>query len=138
MPLLAIVDTGPIYAAADDDDDQHARCVAVLQRRDLELVIPARIVAELSYIIGRRLGPAADAAFLRGLGNLHVEAPAADDWSRIADLVEQYADFPFGGTDASVVSLAERLGADTVVTLDKRHFAAIRPRHCPAFRILPD
>jgi hypothetical protein len=30
------------------------------------------------------------------------------DWSRIADLVDQYVDFPLGGVDASVIVLAER------------------------------
>jgi predicted nucleic acid-binding protein len=49
-----------------------------------------------------------------------------------------YRDFPLGGVDASVVALAERLNTDLVVTLDRRHFPAIRPRHVPAFRLLPD
>jgi predicted nucleic acid-binding protein len=52
--------------------------------------------------------------------------------------VEQYADFPLGAADASVVALAERLGTDLIVTLDHRHFGAVRPRHCPAFRLLPE
>jgi hypothetical protein len=32
----------------------------------------------------------------------------------MADLVERYADFPLGGTDASVIALAERMGAALV------------------------
>jgi uncharacterized protein len=48
-----------------------------------------------------------------------------------------YANFPLGGADASVVALAERLGALTIVTLDVRHFAAVRPRRGPAFKLLP-
>lgn len=80
----------------------------------------------------------AEAAFFRGLAGFEVLAPLPGDWVRIAELVEQYADFPLGGTDASVVALAERLGTDLVITLDRRHFGAIRPRHCAAFTILPD
>jgi len=38
---------------------------------------------------------------------------------------------------AAVVALAERLQATTVVTLDRRHFAAVVPRHCDAFALLP-
>ena len=135
--MLAIVDTGPVYAAADDDDRNHSNCVELLRRRDLDLVIPALVVGELTYLIGSRLGPSADAAFLRGLERLHVELPAAEDWLRIGDLVDQYSDFPLGGTDASIVALAERLNTDLIITLDRRHFSAVRPRHCPAFRILP-
>ena len=67
-----------------------------------------------------------------------VEAPTPADLRRMAELVEQYGDFPLGATDASVVALAERLGTDLIVTLDRRHFGAVRPRHCPAFRLLPE
>jgi predicted nucleic acid-binding protein len=51
--------------------------------------------------------------------------------------VEKYADFPLGGTDASVVALAERLDTPTIITLDRRHFAAITPRHREAFDLIP-
>ena len=55
----------------------------------------------------------------------------------MAELVEEYRDFPLGGTDASVIALAERLDASSVVTLDRRHFAAVTPRHSTAFQSLP-
>jgi predicted nucleic acid-binding protein len=135
---LAIVDAGPLYALTDDDDLDHDRSVAVLNRPDLQFVIPTLVVAEVTYLLGERLGPHAESQFLRGLARLDVEAPTPEDWLRIADLVERYADFPHGGADASVVALAERLGTDLVITLDRRLFGAIRPRHCAAFLILPD
>jgi predicted nucleic acid-binding protein len=53
------------------------------------------------------------------------------------DMEEEYAAFPLGGTDASVIALAERLQAPLVVTLDRRHFTAVRPRHRDAFELLP-
>ncbi len=136
--MIAIVDSGPLYAAVDADDDDHARCLEVLQRPDLDLVVPALVVAEVTYLVGRRLGAEIEAAFLRGLATLEVEAPAADDWPAIAELVVRYGDFPLGGTDASVAVLAERLGTDLIVTLDRRHFGAIRTAQRRPFRLLPD
>ena len=59
------------------------------------------------------------------------------DLERAAELVETYADLPLGGTDACVVALAERLGVAEVVTLDRRHFSVVRPRHVDAFTIVP-
>ena len=47
------------------------------------------------------------------------------------------ADFSLGGTDASVIALAERLKTELVITLDRRHFGSVRPRHAPALRLLP-
>jgi len=137
MSTLAIVDAGPLYAAADADDQDHGGCVAVLQRADLRLVVPALVVAEATYFVGRRLGAVAEAAFLRGIGELDVEGPNGEDFARIAELVERYANFPLGGTDASVIALAERLDTGTIVTLDHRHFGTVAPRHRTAFELLP-
>ena len=136
--MIAVVDSGPLYAAVDADDDDHARCLEVLQRADLDLVVPALVVAEVAYLVGRRLGAGVEAAFLRGLATLEVEGPIAEDWPLIADLVERYGDFPLGGTDASVAVLADRLGTDLIVTLDRRHFGAIRSSSGRPFRLLPD
>ncbi len=136
--LLAIVDTGPLYAATNADDPDHARAVELLEQSELQLVLPALVVAEALYLVASRMGPLAEAALARSLEHLDVEAPAPEDWPRIAELVEQYADFPLGGTDASVIALAERLGTDAVITLDRRHFGAVRPRHCETLRLLPD
>jgi predicted nucleic acid-binding protein len=136
--LLAIVDTGPLYAVLDAADRNHHRCLLLLERPDLELVIPALVVAEVTYLAEHRLGARAEAAFLRGLASFEVEAPSVDDWQDIARLVERYSDFPLGGTDASVAVLAERLGTTTILTLDRRHFGALRTRDGRPFTLLPE
>lgn len=135
--LIAIVDSGPLYAVIDLDDRHHEEASGLLSRTDLQLVVPAFVVAETAYLVGRWLGPTREAQFLRGMAELDVEAPAIDDWPRIAELVDEYADFPLGGADASVIALAERLGARLVLTLDRRHFGAVRPRHLERFDLLP-
>jgi len=137
MSALAVVDAGPLYAAADADDLDHAPAVETLARADLRLVVAALAVAEATYFVGTRLGPAAEAAFLRGLGRMDIEGPRPEDFVRMGELVDQYGDFPLGGTDASVIALAERLEASVVVTLDRRHFGAVSPRHTDRFELLP-
>jgi predicted nucleic acid-binding protein len=136
--VVVVVDTGPLYAAADHDDKNHRRCLDVLESPHLELLVPALVVAEATYLIGTRLGPRAEAAFLSALRHLEVESPSFEDWSRMADLVLRYESLAIGGTDASLVALAERHLVTTLVTLDRRHFSAIRPRHGRAFRLLPE
>ena len=89
-------------------------------------------------MIARRLGPRGEAAFVHALADEDVRAPTPGEWRRIAELMRQYADFPIGAADASVVALAERLETDVVITLDRRHFSAIRPRHCDHLRLLPE
>jgi predicted nucleic acid-binding protein len=60
------------------------------------------------------------------------------DIARAADLVEKYADLPWGTADACVIALAERLGVTRVATLDTRHFSVVKPRHITAFTCCPD
>jgi predicted nucleic acid-binding protein len=59
------------------------------------------------------------------------------DYERMAELVETYADFPLGTTDAAVVAVAERLRITEIATFDRRHFHAVRPRHTDGFQLLP-
>jgi predicted nucleic acid-binding protein len=136
--VIAVVDTGPLYAAVDASDADHARCLAALQTPGLRLVIPATVLAEAAYLVASRMGPKVEAAFLRGLSAFDIEAPSPEDLERMAELVEQYASFPLGATDASVIALAERLDTDLVISLDERHLRAVVPRHCRALRLLPD
>ena len=136
--MIAIVDTGPLYASVDTDDVNHKRSVRVLERDDLDFVVPALVITEVAYLIENRLGPRFEAPFLRTMEAIEVEAPLTQDWARIADLVDRYADFPLGAVDASVAVLAERLGTDLIVTLDRRHFGALRTRDGRPFTLLPD
>ena len=138
MRSIAIVDTGPLLAAIDRRDPAHASSAEVLRRKDLDLIIPALVVAEVSWFAEGRLGPGGEAAFVRSLRHLNIEAPEPDDWPLIADLVERYRDFPLGTVDASIVVLADRLDTDLIITLDRRHFGAIRSPQGRSFRLLPE
>jgi hypothetical protein len=63
------------------------------------------------------------------------EPCAADDLTRVAELVEQYV--LLGTTVARVVALAERLSITEIVTLDRRHFNVVRPRHTEPLILSP-
>jgi hypothetical protein len=136
---VIIVDTGPLYAAADGSDAHHDAGVMVFEHTTEQLVVPVSVVIETSFLIERHLGPAAESAFLGSLvpGGLVVEPLGPGDLERMAELVSTYADLPLGAVDASVVAVAERLGATTLLTIDRRHFSVVRPRHANAFTLLP-
>ena len=138
MRSIAILDAGPLLASLDRRDPDHVRCADVLRKRDLDLVVPTLVIAEVAHFAALRLGPGGEAVFVHGLRDLNVEAPDPDDWPIIADLVERYGDFPLGTVDASIVVLADRLDTDLIVTLDRRHFGAIRSPRGRSFRLLPE
>ena len=135
---MLVVDTSVLLAAADSADLDHDRCARVVGAGE-PLVTTALVVAEAAYLIGRQLGAAAEAQLVRALANgeLQVELITPGDAHRIAELIERYADLGLGGTDASLVVIAERLGVTRIATLDHRHFAVVRPNHAPAFELVP-
>ncbi len=136
---VLIVDTGVLLAAADNTDRAHTVCADLVAMTSDTLVTTALVVAEAGYMIERQLGSGAEAQFYPSVaaGDVLVEVLTAGDFVRIAELIEVYADFPIGGTDASLVAIAERLGVTRIATLDRRHFSAVKPTHCPAFRLVP-
>lgn len=137
---MILVDAGPLIAAFDTSDEHHIDCAAVLRDSNDELLVPQPIVAEVCYMIGRaHFGAPVEAMFLRSFADGALTAAALEpvDFERMAQLVEQYASLPRGGSDASVIALAERLEIDRVAMLDRRHFTVVRPRHCSALTLLP-
>ena len=101
--------------------------------------MPILVVTEVVYLLATRLGHEAEVRFLGDFaaGNLIPQHVAAEDWLRIAELVQIYNDLPLGSVDSSVVAAAERLSITDVATLDRRHFTVVRPNHVKALTLLP-
>jgi len=138
MPSV-IVDTGPLYAMADRDDDWHHRTVRFLETNRDDLVVPASVLPEAAYLLLAHLGPAAERQLVQSVlrGELTVEELVHADYQRILELLRRYESACFGFVDASVIAVAERLKINRVLTTDRRDFTLIRPRHCKAFDLLP-
>jgi predicted nucleic acid-binding protein len=56
---------------------------------------------------------------------------------RSAEILRQYADANLDFVDALIVATAERLNIKRLLTLDRRDFQLIRPKHCASFELLP-
>jgi hypothetical protein len=137
---VILVDSGVLVAAADADDRHHRVCADFVSDHLPELVVPAGVVVEVSWLLGERVSTAVEAAFLRSVGEgaFRVETINAGDYLRMAELVRKYRDLRLDAVDAMVVAVAERLGATTVATVDRRDFSVVRPRHVSAFQLVPD
>jgi uncharacterized protein len=137
---VLLLDTGPIVAAANTADPDHTACARLLAAHPGPFIITGLVVSEASYLLGKYLGPTAEAALLRTLATdrFRLEPLAPTDLKRMADLVEQYAELGLGATDASLIADAERLGLVDIATIDHRHFSVVRPSHVGAFRLLPE
>lgn len=124
-----IIDTGPLVAALDADDDHHEECVRLLAVAQRPLRVPCPVLTEVCYFVEREQGAGAEASFLGSVADgefdlLHTDAA---DLGRMAELVRTYHDLPLGAVDASVVALAERHRDYHIATLDRRDFHIVRP-----------
>ena len=135
--MALLLDTGVLYALADEDDDWHERARRLLEKRPDILLVPLTVLPEAAYLIRLRLGPPAELAFVRSVvaGELSIQNLTGRDFERVAAVMTQYPDIGF--VDASVVAIAERLRLRMVATTDRRHFGKIRPLHVKAFELVP-
>ncbi len=137
--MALVLDTGPVLALLDADDVHHERCVELVEQLNEPLLVPVATLVEIDYWIRKRLEPAVWTAFVEDLaaGAYRLEQLDERDLQRAAELEAEYADLGLGLVDASVIAVCERLGETRVATLDQRHFAVVRPRHCEALTLLP-
>ncbi len=137
--MAVIVDTGPLYALADADDQYHSAVKRYIAKVKEPLIVPVPVVPEVCYLLRERLSAEAELGFLRSLARqeLLLEDLTLKDLDRVLQILEQYQDARFGLVDAAVMAIAERLHIRVVLTLDRRDFGAYRPRHCAAFDLVP-
>lgn len=123
--MSVLLDTGIVYAYYDRSDDWHARARTVIQQHARGgLILPAPVIPEADYLLGRRLGAKSRRAFYRGIteGHYFVADVPRQAYARIAAIDERFADLALGFVDASIVALAESLEVPRIATADRRHF----------------
>jgi predicted nucleic acid-binding protein len=124
-------------AAASRRDDHHALCRRLLEgHRESALVVPVTVAVEVDYLLRARLGAAAGRAFLHDLdaGRYLPEPVGPEIVSRARAIDLRYADADLGFVDATVVAVAEHVGAGLILTLDHHD---LRPASQGRFELAP-
>jgi uncharacterized protein len=137
--VALILDTGPLYASLDRNDQDHKRCRELIESAAEEIVIPAPVLPEVDYLVSARMGASPMVALMRDIesGAYRVEELQPSDYPRVRELIDRYADMDLGFVDASVIAVVERLGEPKLATLDHRHFLTVRVRHANGLEIVP-
>ena len=137
--MALLLDTGPLLASIDRADPDHQRCRELIEHNREPLVVPSPVLVELDYWCRTKLTTDDFLAFLDDVvaGAYRVEDLSQIDYRRARELQADYDDNRIGFVDAAVLAIVERLGELKLVTLDHRHFSAMRPAHVSALRLLP-
>ena len=136
---MIVLDTGGLFAALDANELLHGRAVAALVASRPPRFISPFVLAELDYLIGRRVGQAAQIALVNEVqrGVYQLEPFSAADVTQCARIMEKYADLAIGLADASVVILADRHRTRDLLCTDERHFRTLRGAGGKPFRLRP-
>ncbi len=137
--MALVADSGAVYALYDRRDRHHAAIQKAIAAESGAILIPAAVLAEIDYLLRVRLGLAAEQRFLEGIekGAFAIEPFTVEDASYCRALLAKYAEMDLGLADASVAAAAERRGIQRLLTVDERHFRAIRTTAGKRFTLLP-
>ena len=136
---MIVADTSALLALFNRREPAYEAVRAAVGAEVEPMVVSPYVVAELDYLVGTRLGIDAELAVLAELagGAYHLASMPAEQIERARSVVERYRDLRIGLADASLVVLADQYDTRALLTLDRRHFDALRPLAGGHFRLLP-
>lgn len=136
---MILLDTSGLLAAIAGSQRTNAAARRALDGEEGPLVLSPFVLAELDYLLNRWSSPDDALALMREVERRTYKLAEfdANDVGRAAGVVESYRDLGIGLADASIVVLAARLEAKRILTLDERHFRALRPLDGGHFVLLP-
>jgi uncharacterized protein len=136
---VILLDTSGLLSALFPDQSRHKECAAALLDAEPPRILSPFVLAELDYLILKYAGVEAELLLLREIERGAYELASFDrqDIEGARLVAERHRSLRLGLTDASIVVLAARYGTLDILTLDERHFRAVRPTPRRHFRILP-
>jgi len=136
--LTILADTGFVIAFSVTTDKWHEAC-DLAYRREPIIFLPESALSEIAYMLRRAGGVRGLTQILSGLRHSRFRLIHLDqqDIERISEVMQKYQDLPLDFVDASIIALAERLNITRILTVDRRDFEIVRPRHTPTLDLLP-
>lgn len=136
---MIIIDTSGLLAATDAAARTHAAAAAALKAAEPPRSLSPFVLAELDVLVTTRVSRVAARRLLDEVasGAYRLEGFDAADVAQAVAILDRYRDLNLGLADASILVLAERYGTLDILTLDERHFRAVRDSRGRPFRVLP-
>lgn len=118
MKNQVIVDTGPLVALLNRNDNAHTWVVQQLRDIQPPMLTCESVLAETTYLTRQMPGARAALIEMLGEGFLNIGMAVADHHSALLAMIRRYGDVPMSLADACLVRLAELYPQSPVLTLD--------------------
>ena len=133
---MIAVDTGPIVALFDRNDDKHHICVEAFKAIRGPLITSWPVITEAFHLLGFSHTVQDDLWEFIERGTVLIYDLDKTLVKTCRELMRKYRDLPMDIADASLVAMADAENIRTIFTLDK-DFAVYKTEQKKYFRLLP-
>ncbi len=133
---MIAVDTGPIVALFDKNDNYHSVCHNIIRTLKMPLATTVPVLTEAFYLLSFSWQLQDDLWEFIVEGNLQIYNLDRDLMKTCRELMKKYHDLPMDLADASLVAVADAKNIRTIFTLDK-DFKVYKTKQNKHFKLLP-
>ncbi len=130
-----LIDSGPLIALFDASDKYHQRTVEFIKSNPFFLITTIASITEALHLLDFNRNAQIDFIEWVYRGCVEIADIINQDFQRIKKLTDKYSDLPMDFADACLVLLAEKMGINTIATID-RDFSIYRIKGKKAFKTI--
>jgi uncharacterized protein len=135
--MKILLDTGPWVALIDRSESKHRACVEWFREFRGEIYSTEAVLTEVLYLLNFSFEAQSAAVDFVLNGVVFMVPSSIESLTDTKKLMKKYHDFPMDFADATLVSAANDLMIDHIITFDKKHFDTYRLRNKKSLTILP-
>ncbi len=133
---MIAVDTGPIVALFDKNDNKHHTCVETFKAIQEPLITTWPVITESFHLLGFSRTVQDDLWEFMERGTVLIYDLDKTLMKTCRELMRKYHDLPMDLADASLVAMADAENIRTIFTLDK-DFKVYKTKQNKHFKLLP-
>lgn len=132
-----LIDTGPLVAYLDSNDPAHRDVAHHLDGFRGQLVTTSAVITEtMHFVAASPTGPRLLADFVGTSGMQVYDFSRPPELHEASLLMEKYTNAPMDYADATLMLLADSLGVQDILTLDRRGFSIYRTKRRRPLRLV--
>ena len=119
MPGRILIDSGPLIAIFDVDDNHHRAVRDFISEHEYYFVSTLAVFTEVSHMLDFSTNAQQNFYEWVMYKGVIISDINQNDMPRIVELTQKYADLPMDFADATLVITAEKTGIREIISLDK-------------------
>jgi hypothetical protein len=130
-----LIDSGPLIALFDSSDKYHLKTLEFIKQNRIPLITTIVSIAETLHLLDFNRDAQIDFLEWVSRGGVEIHGIENQDFQRLKELTEKYRDLPMDFADSCLVLLAEKIGLNTIATID-RDFSIYRIKGKKKFKTI--